>query len=598
MKILGIHDGHNASAALLLDGQPAAVLSEERLTYRKNEMGFPILAIKECLRLASVSPAEIDVVAFSSRSLPIHYLRIKREFAFTVRDWLDEQEQYWKPLIFEGRRNEAYLQSLLENPRFQESQTYSFEGVPYVLTPEENENHLTRIRLQTLEEHFGVSPDKVVRFDHHTCHAHYAYYGSPFRGARTLVVTADGGGDGTNATLSVAEGDELSELARNNETDLARIYRYITLLLGMKIGEHEYKVMGLAPYASEYEIRKTDKVFRDLFHVPDLMVQYRKRPDDLFFHFRDALADCRFDGIAGGVQQMVETVGAEWLAKATTRLGISRVVFSGGLSMNVKLNKRIAELPSVTEFYCPASGGDESLALGACYVAHRRLPGPPPRHIRDNFLGPAPDRSEILAAVSKIPGVTISEAVTARQVASLLAEGRVIARMAGRMEFGARSLGNRSILANPYLPDMVDRINQKIKKRDFWMPFAPSILDTYASRYLENSKNLLSDHMTHTFDCTSEGRKVLVAALHPADKTVRAHIVSRAINPGYYELLEHFADLTGVGAVLNTSFNLHGYPVVCFPEQAVHVFENSALDGMILEDVLILREYGGGLEYA
>jgi carbamoyltransferase len=589
MNILGIHDGHNASAAILIDGTPAALLSEERITYRKNEMGFPVHAIEECLRITGLKAADLDMVVFSSLSLPLHYLRVKREFSFTIRDWLDEQEYYWKPLIFENRSNPDYIRQLLNDPRFREAQAYTFEDVPEMLSPSENEKHLTRIRLRTIEKHLGLGADKVARFDHHTCHAHYAYFASPFREKPALIFTADGGGDGTNATLSVAEADKLREIARNNVTDLGRIYRYITLLLGMNIGEHEYKVMGLAPYASDYEIRKCDKVFRPLFHVPDLMVEYLERPRDLFFHFRDSLADCRFDGIAGGVQQMVEEVGSQWFEAATSKLQISRVAFSGGLSMNVKLNKRIVELPGVDEFYCAASGGDESLALGACYVANDRAGLPPPRHIRDNFLGPAPRREEILNAISNLKGVTVREGVTAKEVAALLAKGLIIGRLAGRMEFGARSLGNRSILAHPSADDVVEKINQKIKKRDFWMPFAPSILDTHVSRYLKNEKHLMSDHMTHTFDCTPEGRRALAAAIHPADKTARAQIVTRNLNPQYYELIECFSDLTGIGALLNTSFNLHGRPVVCFPHQAVHVFENSALDGMVIEDILVLR---------
>ncbi len=593
MIVLGIHDGHNASAALLMDGVPVALVSEERLTYRKNEMGFPLRAIETCLDMSGLKAADLDIVAFSSTALPIHYLRSKREFAFTVRDWLDEQEEYWKPLLFQNRVNVDYLARLSRDPRFNEPQAYTFEGVPDVVPSADNAQYLNAIRLRAVSIHLGIGPGRVATFDHHRCHASYAYFASPFREEPSLVVTSDGGGDGANATLSIAKGDHLREIARNNCTDLGRVYRYITLLLGMRIGEHEHKVMGLAPYASEYEIRKCDKVFAGMFHVPGLMVEYLKRPPDLFFHFRESLADCRFDGIAGGVQRMVEDVGSQWIAKASRQLGVSRVVFSGGLSMNVKLNKRIAELPSVREFYCAASGGDESLALGACYVAHRRAGLGAPGPIRDNYLGPCSSRSDILQAVSSLKRVSVRENVTVSEVAALLANGLVIGRMAGRMEFGARSLGNRSILANPADLPMVKRINAKIKKRDFWMPFAPSILDTYAARYLVNEKNLLADHMTQGFDCTPEGAKALAAAAHSADGTVRAHVVSKAINPGYYDLIERFADITGVGALLNTSFNLHGYPMVCFPDQAVHVFQNSELDAMILEDVLVLRDTAG-----
>jgi carbamoyltransferase len=590
MIVLGIHDGHNATAALMVDGRIAHMVSEERLTYRKNEMGFPQLAVNCCLEEAGIDPARIDQVAFSTRSLPLPYMRIKREFAFTVRDWLDEQERHWKPLLETGTPNLDYYPSLLRQDRFNEPQVYNFTGVPEHPTPAENAAHLKRIREEALARLYGIAPEKVTAHRHHVCHQYYAYFGSPFRGEDCLVVTCDGGGDGGNGSLAVARGDLIEEIATNNHTDLGRIYRYITLLLGMKIGEHEYKVMGLAPYASDYEIARAEKAFRGLFHVPELMVEYAQRPRDLFFSFRDQLADCRFDGIAGAVQRMVEEVGTAWFSRATERLGLGRVVFSGGVSMNVKLNKLVGELPSVKEFYCAASGGDESLALGACYVSQSSEPDVPMQSIEDNYLGPAVSRSTILEAVGRLEGVTVREGVTAEEVAGLLERNLILGRFVGRMEFGARSLGNRSIIANPADPETVRRINRKIKFRDFWMPFAPSILEEYAPRYLVNPKGLHSDHMTIAFDTTPEGRRDLVAAVHPADFTVRAHIVRRDLNPGYHALISAFSRRTGVGGLLNTSFNLHGYPIVCQPAHAVHVFENSELDAMLLEDVLVVRQ--------
>lgn len=589
MNILGLHDGHNASAALLCDGQMVACLSEERLSYRKNDMGFPKNAIDECLRIAHLEPSQIDLVAFSTINLPLRYMRIKREFAFTVRDWLDEQEYFWKPKLFEGRENKNYLESLVKQERFTEPQVYQFDGIPLHLTAEENIKQLDLLRKKALLEHYGIPANKVVVHRHHTCHQYYAYWGSPFRNEDTLILTADGGGDSANGTVSVAKSNEIRELASNNCTDLGRIYRYITLILGMKIGEHEYKVMGLAPYASDYEKRKCDKVFKNIFHVPNLLIEYKNRPKDLFFHFREALADCRFDGIAGAAQEMVEEIGIEWVRQCVKQTGIHRVVFSGGLAMNVKLNKMICELPEIDSFYCAASGGDESLSMGACFVSASQYNESPIASIEDNYLGDCAYRSEILSEVKKLKGVTIQEGVDNKQLARLLAKDKIIGRMAGRMEFGARSLGNRSILANPANEQNRQRINKQIKFRDFWMPFAPSVLDSAAPAYLINPKKHHSDHMTLAFDTTELGAKVLAAAIHPEDGTVRAHIVRQSINPDYYDLIKAFENITGVGALLNTSFNLHGYPIVYQPKHAVHVFKNSLLDGMILEDVLVLR---------
>lgn len=590
MNILGVHDIHNASAAVMIDGKVVAAISEERCTYRKNEMGFPRYAIERCLSLAGISPQELDVVAFSSQNVPLHYLKFKREFSFTIRDWLNEQEQYWKPRILGvGNNDKAYFDRLYRDERFNEDHWYDFTDVQLCADSQESKKLLRIMRESAMAKYFGVRPQKITSFDHHTCHAHYAYFASPYRNEPALVFTADGGGDGCNATLSIVENNELKEIARNNVTDLARIYRYITLQLGMKIGEHEYKVMGLAPYASEYEIAKTDKVFKNIFHVPGMMIEYKNRPKDLFFSFREALADCRFDGIAGGVQRMVEEVGTSWFEKVTRELGISRVVFSGGLSMNVKLNQEIAKLDTVKELYVAASGGDESLCVGACYRAALLNKEASVNHFRNNYVGGSVPRSTLIRELADIRNSTLKEDIGHAEVAKLLAEGWVIGRFEGSMEFGARALGNRSILADPRRADIIQKINRQIKFRDFWMPFAPSVLANYADQYLINPKKLSSDHMTLTFSTTDEGKTALRAALHPADGTVRAHIISRENNLEYFSLIQAFASLTGVGALLNTSFNLHGFPIVAEPKHLRHVFENSELDAMIVEDILITR---------
>lgn len=593
MKILGIHDIHNASAAIMIDGKVTAALSEERCTYRKNEMGFPKLAIEKCFEIAGVKASEIDLVAFSTKAVPPHYLKFKREFAFSIRDWLDEQEFYWKPKLFHGKTDFIeYFERLASQPKFNEENWYDFTDLQ--LNPNSTENavsQLRNLREKALSQYFGIPSEKITCFDHHTCHGHYAYFASPYRDEPAIIFTADGGGDGCNGTLSIVENDKIREIARNNQTDLARIYRYITLILGMKIGEHEYKVMGLAPYSSAYEIAKTDKVFKDLFHVPDMMIEYKKRPKDLFFHFRDALADCRFDGIAGGVQQMVEEYAVEWFSKVTEKMGVNRIVFSGGLSMNVKLNQRIVELDTVKEFYVPASGGDESLCVGACYAAACQNPQTSSiGHFRNNYQGGEISNDQILEAFNKVKNASVIEGISNQEVAELIAEGMVVGRCSGPMEFGARALGNRSIIADPRQAETVTRINQKIKFRDFWMPFAPSVLESRASDYLINPGNHTSDHMTLTFDVTEEGKASLKAALHPSDQTVRAQIVTQENNQDYYSLIEAFEKVTGVGALLNTSFNLHGYPIVAKAEHLVHVFENSELDAIVAGDILLKRD--------
>lgn len=598
MKVLGIHDGHNSSAALMIDGVICAAVSEERLTHRKNEMNYPLLAVEECLKIGGIKKSEIDYICFSMRDWCPSRMRLKREFKFTIRDWLDEQEFYWKPKLIEKRDDaeDTYYPMLLKQERFQEPHHYPLNDYPlnFKSTAEERIALTEKIRKEFCAKHYGLTPSQVLNFDHHTCHAHYAYFGSPLRDAPCLVFTNDAGGDATNGTVWIAENDVLREESRNNCTDLGRLYSYITLLLSMNIGEHEFKVMGLAPYASDYEIAKARGVFDELFTVDKGMVVYKNRPSDLFFHFRERLAHCRFDGIAGALQEMIEKVGTAWIKENILKHGIHRIVYSGGVSMNVKQNQKICEIPEVNEFYCPGSGGDESCSMGACYVAASQLtPKVKLSGVRNLYLGGSFSRNDIENAIkehnSLLTQFVIKRDVTTQEIAQLLADGSILGRLSGRMEFGARSLGNRSILANPSRNEIVQKINRQIKFRDFWMPFAPSMLDSFAPLYVINEKNLLSDHMTLAFETTERGRKDIPAALHPADFTARAHIVTREINPGYYDLIHRFSEITGIGCLMNTSFNLHGEPSVYSPRHALHTLLNSGLDGVVLEDVLILR---------
>ncbi|MGE4159253.1 MAG: carbamoyltransferase C-terminal domain-containing protein [Planctomycetota bacterium] len=588
INVLGIHDGHNATVAMIQEGQTRYCASEERFSGRKNEIGFPILAMQAGLREIGLDPSMLDAVAFSSIHIPPYWLKTKRETLFTIDDYLKEQREYWYPLLFEGRENLEYRQTVIDNPRFHEPSYYDFKDYPMITSKEEDIKNVTSIRQEAIRRSLGIDLP-IATYDHHLCHAHYAYFASPFRKEPCLVFTADGGGDGCNGTVWIAEHDTLREIRRNNCSDLARIYRYITLHLGMKMGEHEYKVMGLAPYAPEHEIKRCRAVFDTLFKIEDGMIVYRNKPRDLYYHFREALEGRRFDAIAAAAQAMVEEVGSQWVESQVRSTGIGRVVFSGGLSMNVKLNKRISELPGVREFFCAASGGDESLALGAAY-AEAAVRKAPAGDFVDSLRGVTEARDAALEVLSSMKNVDLEVNAGNKRIAQLLAQGKVVGRVEGPMEFGARALGNRSLLAHPSFPGIREKINHQIKGRDFWMPFAPTVLDSHAERYLLRSKGCHAEHMTMALDTTELGRKDLDAAVHAADHTARAHILRRELNPDYYDLIESFAQITGIGGILNTSFNLHGLPIVRGAKEARHVFENSRLDAMVVAGVLVIRK--------
>lgn len=598
MKVLGLSLGELSTAAILIDGEIVACASEERFSRVKNDESYPRQAIEYCLEYAGVDGTDLDHVAIASYQADLWHRLTHYYSRFSIRDFVREQHEYWYPTLYEKRR--IAWQSLFRDKWDLEQ----YPGTWSVLADQMGDSYyLSDTEMQQVNEfihdvihrHLGVPKAKISQLEHHTVHAAYAYWASPFRQDRTLILTADGYGDGLSATVSVADKDVICRLKAISHRDfqIGRMYRYATLLLGMKPNEHEYKVMGLSAYAKPPIYEQPYRVYRNTMYVDDLDFKYRERPTDMYFYFRDRLEGCRFDGIAGGVQKYSEEVLTEWTANALRQTGTDRLVLSGGVAMNIKSIKYLAELKEVRDLFVAPSAGDESLAIGACYHVCRSQYGVVPRPLKDVYLGLDISMSEVKEVIENVrrhgSSHEITERVSPDVVARRLADGRVIARCAGRMEFGARALGNRSILADPRSPENVRIINEKVKNRDFWMPFAPAVLAHRASRYLVNPKGIRAPFMTIAFDTTERGSRELVAATHTADKTARPQMVEREVNPEFADIIQSFEAITGVGGVLNTSFNLHGEPIVCGATDALRVFELTDIDDLLLGSTLISK---------
>ena len=584
MIVLGVSETHCATAAILRDGVIVGCASEERFTRLKNDAGYPRQAVDALLRELGLRAEQIDLVALAGQRA------YAREWMNRVLHDADYARQYY------GVRLQEPGAGLGKRARKLGARLGLIDPARGKFTLPESE------RLGLVTDHLRLGRERIVTLDHHTCHAAAAYFGAPFAGAPALVLTNDNSGDGLCATASRGAGTALErrEAAASAPGSLGSFYSFVTLVLGMKFGEHEYKVMGLAPYAPAAAVERATSALGEVFGlVEDTPARFAWRRSGARYRLLvESTLGLRFDAVAGGAQRIVEDTLLRWARLMHERHGGERLALGGGVFMNVKANMLLAAEEWVRDLFVFPSCGDESNAVGAAYLGYLDLCGragtaAAPAPFGPAYLGPSIDDAEVEALVRTrdLAGRhRVSEPSRMEErIADLLVADGVVARCAGRMEFGARALGNRSILAHPGEPRVVGLINRMIKSRDFWMPFAPSVLRERETDYLVNAKGLASPYMMLAFPTNPKRRDEIVAAVHPHDGTARAHIVDEAWNPEYHRVIREFERRTGTGAVLNTSFNLHGEPLVGSPADAVDTFERSGLPHLALGRFLISK---------
>ena len=455
--------------------------------------------------------------------------------------------------------------------------------------------------LVKFEKATKISKEKIEFVDHHSAHVYTAYYGSPnYAKGKKLILTLDAMGDGVCATVSIGEDEKIKRIATTSYgNSIGDLYAYVTAYLGMKMGEHEYKVMGMAAYASQKHVdRVYDKIKNWIWVDKGSLIFKAKIFSHVFYRFLNKpFKNERFDNISGAIQKFAEELIISWASASINKTKVYDLVCAGGVFMNVKANQKIMELPGVKSLFIFPSCGDESTAIGAAYYVYqnaREYDNSLSRieSIEELYFGPEFTEKEISMELKKpkykkykVRKVTAME----KEIASLISNRKIVARFAGRMEWGARALGNRSILTHPQNLEGVRDINEQIKSRDFWMPFACSILSEKMDKYIINPKKVAGQYMILAYDTNKLGAEKLRAAIHQYDFSVRPQEVMKKYNPRYHKLISEFEKLTGTGAVLNTSFNLHGYPIVCSPEDALYVFENSGLEYLALENFLVSK---------
>ena len=589
MIILGVWDGTPSSAALIVDGKILIALSEERISRTKNAYGFPKNSINNILEQTGYKLSDIDEVAMSTASLSPTYFYTSRNATFSIKDYWKEQKEYWHKKFYEGK-DPKYLEIF--------SDKINYADFPYdqsLIKNEKDSSGMWKARKKHLSESLGIDQEKISLHDHHTCHACYGYLMSPYREKDSLIFTMDGNGDNTNGTISKAKFEEkLTFVSRSSNFNLGRIYRYTTLLLGMRPADHEYKVMGLAAYNSEKYGKEAYEIYKETLTVDGLTFRYKNKIKDHFFYFKEKLEGQRFDAIAYGLQRFTEEILTDWIYNGIEHTGINNIIMSGGVAQNIKANKCISELENLDQLFIPPGPGDESICIGAAWLQFLKKGG----NIKDipiqtnGYFGTSFASNEIESELKRLDcNQFIIKEVEAKDVAKLLANSEVVARFGKEpMEFGARALGNRSILADPRKQETINYINKLVKMRDFWMPFAPSILEERQDDYIVNPKKIDSRYMAIGFDSTPLAREHLSAGLHPFDKTMRPQVVTAKDNLGYHSLIKEFEKITGVGALLNTSFNIHGEPIVGSPSDAIDTLRRCGLKHLYIGDFLVSKK--------
>jgi carbamoyltransferase len=571
MIVLGIIDSKPSAAAIVEDGRILSAVAEERLCRMKLASGMPREAISLVMELAGVGPADIDQVAVAQR------VSVFEPRPIPWKGWFDDEEL--KTRSFD--QFSAQLAPLLGRfplawkAHHQIKRFRSRERVEQLPT--------------ILREDYGIQAP-VTFYDHHYCHATTAYYTSNFDDA--LIVTLDGGGDGLSGAVYDGRNGRLRKLADvDSFNSLGNFYSYVTELCGFKAEKHEGKITGLAAlgqpvYADilrqfiRYEDPGQIRYSVPMYHRSALEQLANALPPDF------DIAD-----LAASVQLVLEEVGTAFVQYWLRQTGQRKIAVAGGVFANVKFNQRVHELKEVDAFFVHPAMDDSGLSVGSALAVLAEEPGRDPGYLRgrlDNvYFGPSYDDDYAARVIADAGFEARRVSNIHKEIADLLAKGHVVARFTGRMEYGPRALGNRTILYQTTDPSVNDWLNENLARTEF-MPFAPATLMEHASRCYLNLDGAEDParFMTITFECSAEMKAQSPGVVH-VDGTARPQLVDEATSPDFFQILLAYHELTGIPSLINTSFNLHGEPIVCTPEDALRSFQQGNLDFLAIDDWLV-----------
>lgn len=562
-KILGIGDHVDCGSALLVDGKVVAAVNDERLVREKMVFGVPRESIRTVMEMAGLGPDNIDAVAVGTKRQ-----HLVPEYTGCPDGWIELDRSPFKQALFTVASYVARFRGRIPG----------LERLFYALREPAYRYRRWKLR-RILREEFGIRAP--VRFvDHHYCHATAAYYSSDF-GPEASIFTFDGGGDGVCSKVFRVDGGRIREIHSIPSFDsLGTLYSYVTQVCGFKASRHAGKVTGLSAHGEPIYENVLDSIltfkegsFRNVarvFFFSALKEIRRRLPPDF-----------TREDLAASVQRHAERLTTSLVRYWMPATEHPDVCMAGGVNGNVRINQLIKELPEVRRCFVHPGMSDCGIGLGAALAYHYDQDPMPPVDtccLDDVYLGPSYGEDEMREALES-SGVEFRRPPSIeREVARLLAEGAVVARFDGRMEYGPRALGNRTIMYQPTDPSVNDWLNEALDRTEF-MPFAPAVLEEKASLCFEGTEcaERTARFMTITFECTEWMKEHCPGVVH-IDGTARPQLVREEDNPTFYQIIREYESLTGLPVVINTSFNLHEEPIVCTPQDTVRAFELGHLD--------------------
>ncbi len=570
MVILGIADSITSGACLVVDGRIVAAVNEERLNREKMSMGFPMRSIVEVMRLGGVSAQDIDSVAVATRNL------FWRPEAEPFSDYFREKKNDFRDVFLKAG---SAFSTLLGDNALARNAYYRLKSG---LTGKRR-NEIPKLCVEAL----GIQAP-VLFHDHHLCHAASAYFTSGM--SEATVITQDGAGDGKCSRVYRVRDGQFAALHDLDSYDsVGNYYAYITHLCGFKAHRHEGKIAGLAAHGKPTYLKNLQR------YVEHDRGEIRNRgrcfDQSAIVKLKAELGDFSREDLSASMQILLEQSVTSYCDHWVKETGIGNLAVAGGVFANVKLNQRLHELESVDELFVHPAMGDDGLAVGAALFAHSARAGfRETPTIGNVYLGTDIEPGDAERAIANAGLAEVKGDGTAEsRAAQLLARGKVIARAEGRMEYGPRALGNRSILYQPIDASVNDWLNDRLKRTEF-MPFAPVTLYERRHECFANTASAenAARFMTVTFDCTPYMSDKAPAVCH-VDGTARPQLLREQDNPGYYALLKEYERLTGLPCLVNTSFNMHEEPIVCSAQEAVEAFLQSELDALLLDERLVAR---------